>query len=391
MITSWLKWVLWILLILALTIFTNAAGAVFLLMIVVIVPLVCMAANKIAASRLEIAVAFPETLEKEQRMQGIFKAKNSSLAPCGMVEAVLASKNMLTGEENAAAASFPIGARQSAELPLNLKDSRCGKISFSIERLKVYDLFGLTYHSALPGVRGSVVVLPNLFPLAVSLGTGGALDKDGTDYSTEKPGYDVSEPFGIREYIPGDSLKNIHWKLTRKLDRLIVREAGLPLENSLLILYETGTADSAKRPSPSVCDAMAEVFISLIQSLIADRIPHFIGWQDQNSGAFVRYSLQSEEEISGVLEKILAAGQQEDEFFCYEHYIQNFMACDFSHVVYITARPPKDIRLFAPKSRVTVLLCQDEERPESIDEQTDVQVIPFYPAGAEQDLYSIVV
>jgi hypothetical protein len=260
-----------------------------------------------------------------------------------------------------------------------------------MKRLRVYDLFGLTCRNILPGVRGSVAVLPNLFPLAVSLGTGGNLDKDGTDYSTEKPGYDVSEPFGIREYIPGDSLKNIHWKLTRKLDRLIVREAGLPLENSLLILYETGTADPAKPPSPSVCDAMAEVFISLIQALIADRIPHFIGWQDQNNGAFLRYSLQSEEEISGVLEKILAAGQKEDEFFCYEHYIQNFMACDFSHVVYITARPPKDIRLFAPKSRVTVLLCQDEERPEKIDEQTDVQVIPFYPAGAEQDLYSIVV
>ena len=40
---------------------------------------------------------------------------------------------------------------------------------------------------------------------------------------SKKKGYDFSEVTGIREYIPGDKLQNIHWKLSAKKDILMVR------------------------------------------------------------------------------------------------------------------------------------------------------------------------
>ena len=42
--------------------------------------------------------------------------------------------------------------------------------------------------------------------------------------------------------IPGDDLRRIHWKMTAKTDRLIVREPGLPLQRSLLVSADAGHA-----------------------------------------------------------------------------------------------------------------------------------------------------
>ena len=43
-------------------------------------------------------------------------------------------------------------------------------------------------------------------------------------YSGSRPGDDPGETFDIREYREGDSIRQIHWKLTGKMDRLIIRE-----------------------------------------------------------------------------------------------------------------------------------------------------------------------
>ncbi|MCQ2538114.1 MAG: DUF58 domain-containing protein [Lachnospiraceae bacterium] len=40
---------------------------------------------------------------------------------------------------------------------------------------------------------------------------------------------DPSEAYGIREYVPGDSIKSIHWKLSEKTGKTMVREYGMPV------------------------------------------------------------------------------------------------------------------------------------------------------------------
>ena len=50
-----------------------------------------------------------------------------------------------------------------------------------------------------------------------------------------KPGGGFSEIHDLREYRPGDSLHDIHWKLSAKTDKLIVREAEEP-DRGLIVL-----------------------------------------------------------------------------------------------------------------------------------------------------------
>ena len=52
-----------------------------------------------------------------------------------------------------------------------------------------------------------------------------------------RPGDDPSEPFGLREYQADDRL-SIHWKLSEKTDALMVRQLGLPVDDTLLLVLD---------------------------------------------------------------------------------------------------------------------------------------------------------
>ncbi len=50
-----------------------------------------------------------------------------------------------------------------------------------------------------------------------------------------RPSSGVSESYELRDYRPGDSMRDIHWKLTAKTDRLIVREPQEPAVDKIAV------------------------------------------------------------------------------------------------------------------------------------------------------------
>ena len=68
-----------------------------------------------------------------------------------------------------------------------------------------------------------------------------AIENFPDDNETKKHGTDINPDYEIREYVPGDELKSIHWKLTAKTGRTMVRErlaSGRDKINVLLALTE---------------------------------------------------------------------------------------------------------------------------------------------------------
>ncbi len=107
----------------------------------------------------------------------------------------------------------------------------------------------------------------------------------------------LAETFQVREYAPGDSPRQIHWKLSSKLDRMIVRVAGLPLERSVLLLWERrGT------PAAQESDAMAEVMAVVCQELLRQGVGCRAAW---NGGG--ELTVQEVREPEGFLRAAAAA------------------------------------------------------------------------------------
>ena len=93
---------------------------------------------------------------------------------------------------------------------------------------------------------------------------------DTEDYSNERPGYDLSEMFQIRDYVPGDSQRQIHWKLSHKYGKLIVKDPSLPITRSAAVFWERTEND----PTAERTDAEAEIVVSVCRNLLSQSVPN---------------------------------------------------------------------------------------------------------------------
>ena len=83
-------------------------------------------------------------------------------------------------------------------------------------------------------------------------------------YSGARPGDDPGETFDIREYQEGDSIRQIHWKLTGKLDKMMIRQRSFPVDDTVLILAEP----YLKEKAPAVAQTLGEVFAAVLNSFM---------------------------------------------------------------------------------------------------------------------------
>lgn len=86
---------------------------------------------------------------------------------------------------------------------------------------------------------------------------------------TQRP----SEQYEIRTYRPGDSLRSVHWKLTAKIDDILVRESVEPQYNMLAIALE-------RVRDPEHADLLYDALDWMLRALcVRDRIKAVVvGW-----------------------------------------------------------------------------------------------------------------
>lgn len=121
---------------------------------------------------------------------------------------------------------------------------RCGVLACTVSRGRVYDYLGLfrlplktpePFRLVILPQREKVEPLPNL-------------ERHLAAAWQPKPGGGYSEQHELRLYRPGDSLRQIHWKLSGKTGKLILRQSMVPQGNQVrLWLSLDGDADQLER------------------------------------------------------------------------------------------------------------------------------------------------
>ena len=117
--------------------------------------------------------------------------------------------------------SFTVGATNTAIVTRKDRRQHCGCYFENIQRITLYDffrVFGMKIKN--PGVV-KIVALPRLFDVNTEEYIEGMLCVENESSRIALKGSEVS---GIREYAPGDSMKNIHHKLSSRMSKLMVKE-----------------------------------------------------------------------------------------------------------------------------------------------------------------------
>ena len=227
----------------------------------------------------------PDMAEKEQQVYGKLIFENHSLLPAGRLRAELLFQNLLTGEKEICHLDSMAAGKEKTETKWSVCSNCCGAIRISVQKLLVSDMLGLFLSEQKLNISDTMIVLPEMKTVEVQVGDSFTTDWESIQYSEQKKGDDPGETFGIREYQPGDSTKMIHWKISQKLGELYVKEPGLPVENAVLLFFETAKLTGDSRTSDQA--ELMEKLISVSENLTEKGMHHKIGWYDQKKSNFV--------------------------------------------------------------------------------------------------------
>lgn len=344
----------------ALLFFALAPGrdSLFLLLFLLAVLILGAALAMTGSRRLSHKLKLPETVEKNGNFQGELQLENLSGIPaygCCTVH----WKNELTGESGKSSFSFAVGRKKMVRMPFTGKSAYCGKISFETAEWFSCDPWRIFWKKRNFTDRAQVLIFPEITEFAAEFAGNEQYDMESLEYSESRKGDDVNETFDLREYQPGDSMHRVHWKLTEKLGKMIVRESGYPVKNRILILLETSCEPGSE---PKGQEAAAGLTASLLHALVQQGITCELGLFDYTAETFQRISLEREEQLFEAEQLLVSAGRKKEDHSGIWHYLAGEPEGAFSNCVYITAGPlPEELWLLKEYGKVSVISFDEKE------------------------------
>ena len=245
--------IVWLLLTLGLLILavqTASPIALGLAACMVLLPLLCLPVNLYAAKKLRLAVRLPVNLRKSESGVAELTVQNPTWLPICQIACRVCLENQLNGETQIVHVSGGIWPKSKRPMKISLQSPWCGRVRLNVESARLYDCFGLIGVKIQLDAHGACVVQPDTFLQTLVISPAAAHIDDTEDYSNERPGYDLSEMFQIRDYVPGDSQRQIHWKLSHKYGKLIVKDPSLPITRSAAVFWERTEENQQRRDQP---------------------------------------------------------------------------------------------------------------------------------------------
>ncbi len=247
-------------------IFLHSHFYFILLVAMVTAPLLTAAANfwLRRSVSVEILAGTGKEAYARKREETFFylKVKNTSWAMSLDAKVSLTIANTFFGTEGTFTVSVPVHMHGTYELEIPVIPDFPGIVTLTADAIRVKDLLGFFYLKKKVASSASVTVMPSYVGK-------GSYDRTAVESGmleseeSSKRGNDFSDVQEIREYIPGDKLMSIHWKLSAKRDVLMVKDRVSMSDRQLVIVPELLS-------DHMMLDAVVEATYGLIRTLIED-------------------------------------------------------------------------------------------------------------------------
>ena len=240
---------------------TTSAAALGAAVLLLLVPALSFLWNLLSRRTMTAQFSVQTFAEKNENIQGSLCVRYGGFfVPAGRVTAVLRVENELTGRRKTVPITLsPDGKEYGATFTFSSR--HCGRLLLSVRNIRLWDVFSLLSVSVRANETGRCTVLPLTFPVDVTDPALPSGSGEADEYLPLGGGSDFTEVYRLREYVPGDAVRGMHWLLSAKRDTLIYRDPALAVQRSLLLFWDKTDA------LPDVTDALAEAIFSVSQAL----------------------------------------------------------------------------------------------------------------------------
>lgn len=288
--------------------------ALVLLVISLSLPLVMFVSTFITKFFLHADFALSDdTASKNENFPVQLCISNRSIFPLGKAEAYIEYYNVFNNQITPLELHMPVPARNSQRVTFKLNSKFCGIIKIRCAYIKIYDPLRIFCFKTCRNISTEIAVMPDNHDISGLTICTGHVNEESDSFSEHTPGDDPSEVFDLRDYVPGDKLNRIHWKLSSKKDNLIVKEYSLPTDVSSMILLDLKCYEDSAYTLP-VFDTLIETLYSLSGFMLENERSHIIAFYNSRQNCFSEHTVANEEDLANTLRELVYSFN--DNLFC---------------------------------------------------------------------------
>lgn len=279
MCKSWIQYIFLITFLFLLAVLYDSYITLLVLLVFIILPLLLLVIGLVSRSKVLAGMKLDvKTVQKGQVFPINIYIENHSFIPIAHCNVSFEYGNQYIKSKKKEKLTISISGYQQHVATCKVSSEYCGILEFSVTDIRIMDFFGL-FSLRLPcPFQFRITVLPDTDTMESPLVRHNPwVSSEPEEYALNKSGDDCSELFGVREYLQGDRFNRIHWRLSDRLDKLIVKEFGLPIDSSVAILADFFIQNNEKKQLAQF-DAVVEILCFISGSLLEQGQAHYVFW-----------------------------------------------------------------------------------------------------------------
>lgn len=254
----------------------DRGAALVILAGLVVIPAISAFLEMAAMKSMEIDMMCREQCRVRQEVPLCMRMTRGNRIPSGSIFMKLEIHNLLYDKKTEKKILLQPAEKKHQEFVYPFEPEMCGVFRLAVQTVEIYDLTGLFCWKREVNLASEILAHPQDLDVNVQVLRRPETEKDGDIYDQNRKGQDISEVHGLREYIEGDSLGSIHWKLSSKIDKLIVREFSYPANYKTVILYDTMKRADGETISDERNDAVMALTFALSRSMLEYNLEHSV-------------------------------------------------------------------------------------------------------------------
>ena len=209
-----------------------------LLFAMIVTPIISYFVTRRNKDKVRIKIEFDKvTVGENAYVKLNIIAENKSILPIENLRVHLKLNNRFYDAMDTQVINMSVAPFKNKKLEFGMNIVYFGRVLATIEKAEVYDIFGMWKFDLDTDSNSEIICHPfgkvEIDEVPIST--------DGSDEDEELQlikGDDISQISQIRDYIPGDKLQNIHWKLSAKEEELQVKEFSQPYSRDIILLVD---------------------------------------------------------------------------------------------------------------------------------------------------------
>lgn len=265
----------------------------------------------------------------DDKGQITIEVNNRGIFPANHIELIFCCENIVFGNKKTEKIQLSVGGKDKQLWEIPIESTFCGRVDLKVEKCSCYDWFDITKRNSKYEIEGYFYSYPHKEYQDIEEIKSGGVEGEEDTYK-HVVGYDVSEILQIREYRRGDSVKNMHWKMSAKMDKFMIKELDCPNDNSILVIFDYDVKENRNKNN----DILSKV-INIIDEFMDEQKGHTVYRMDTSKKRVLDRTVSEPEEQEIVKKELLETEATSTERKVSEFVMDNNIVSKYAIIIYV--------------------------------------------------------